>query len=88
MKLLDQVRDKIRKKHYSSRTEQVYDERIKRFIIFREKRHPKDMGEPEISQYLSYLVSDLKVAASAQNQALCVIVFVIRLPTVISGRGD
>jgi hypothetical protein len=53
MKLLDQVRDKIRKEHYSIRTEQAYVDWIKRLIIYHGKRHPKDMGEREISQYLS-----------------------------------
>ncbi len=78
MKLLDQVRDKIRKKHYSIRTEQAYVEWIKRFTIFHGKRHPKDMGEKEISQYLSHLASDLKVASSTQNQALCALVFLYK----------
>ncbi len=55
MKLLDQVRDVIRKKHYSIRNEQSYVNWIKQFIIFHNQRHPKDMGESEISQYLSYL---------------------------------
>jgi len=70
MKLLDQVRDKIRKKHYSVRTEQAYVEWIRRFIIFHGKRRLKDMGEKEISQYLSHLASELKVATSTRNQPL------------------
>ena len=78
MKLLDQVRDKIRRKHYSIRTEQAYVEWIRRFILFHGKRHPKDMGEREISQYLSHLASDLKVASSTQNQALCALVFLYK----------
>lgn len=78
MKLLDQVRDKIRRKHYSIRTEQAYVEWIRRFILFHGKRHPKDMGEREISQYLSHLASDLKVASSKQNQALCALVFLYK----------
>jgi len=53
MKLLDQVRHVIRKKHYSIRTEQAYTNWIKRFILFNDKRHLKDMGEWEISQYIS-----------------------------------
>jgi hypothetical protein len=79
MKLLDQVRDKIRKKHYSIRTEQAYVECIRRFIIFYGKRHPKDLGEDEISQYISYLASELKVSASTQNQVLSAIVFRYKL---------
>jgi hypothetical protein len=54
MKLLDQVRDVIRKKHYSIRTEQAYVNWIRCYIPFHGKRHPKDMKEKEISQYLSY----------------------------------
>ncbi len=53
MKLLDQVRDVVRKKHYSIRTKQAYVQWIRRFILFHNKRHPKDMGEIEISQYIS-----------------------------------
>lgn len=64
MKLLDQVRDVIRRKHYSIRTEESYVDWIKRFIIFHGKRHPKDMGEEEIRQYLSHLATHRNVAAS------------------------
>jgi len=52
MKLIDQVADVIRKKHYSIRTEEAYVQWIKRFIYYHGKRHPKDMGEAEISQYI------------------------------------
>ena len=62
MKLLDQVRHVIRKKHYSIRTEQAYLQWIKRFVLFHNKRHPKDMGEKEISQYISYLATDRQIA--------------------------
>ncbi len=62
MRLLDQVRHVIRKKHYSIRTEQAYTNWIKRFILFHDKRHPKDMGETEISQYISYLAVNPIVA--------------------------
>jgi site-specific recombinase XerD len=78
MKLLDQVRHIIRKKHYSIRTEQAYTDWIKRFILFHGKRHPKDMGETEISQYISYLAVKKNVAASTQNQALNAIVFLYK----------
>jgi integron integrase len=78
MKLLDQVRHVIRKKHYSIRTEQAYLQWIKRFILFHNKRHPKDMGEKEISQYISYLATDRKVASSTQNQAMNAIVFLYK----------
>ena len=78
MKLLDKVRHVIRKKHYSIRTEQAYADWIKRFILFHGKRHPKDMGEAEISQYISYLAVKKNVAASTQNQALNAIVFLYK----------
>jgi glucan phosphorylase len=60
MKLLDQVRAVIRKKHYSIRTEQAYVAWAKRFILFHGKRHPKDMGEEEISQYISHLATAIR----------------------------
>ena len=78
MKLLDQVRHVIRKKHYSIRTEQAYTDWIKRFILFHGKKHPKDMGESEISKYISYLAVKRNVAASTQNQALNSIVFLYK----------
>lgn len=78
MKLIDQVVDVIRKKHYSIRTEEAYVQWIKRFIYFHGKRHPKDMRETEISQYISYLASNRNVAASTQNQALNAIVFLYK----------
>ena len=54
-KLLDQVRDAIRRKHYSIRTEEAYIRWIKRFILFHNKRHPQEMGIPEIGAFLTYL---------------------------------
>ena len=78
MKLLEQVRDVIRKRHYSIRTEQAYVEWIRRFIMFHKEQHPKDMGEKEISQFISHLATDKNVAASAQNQALKAIVFLYK----------
>jgi len=75
---MDQVRDTIRKKHYSIRTEQTYCEWIKRFIFFNGKRHPSEMGKNEIACFLSHLATDRKVAASTQNQALNAIVFLYK----------
>ena len=69
-RLLDQVRDAIRVRHYSLRTEASYLQWIKRFILFHNKRHPRDMGEKEITAFLTYLAVNKNVAASAQNQAL------------------
>jgi site-specific recombinase XerD len=74
-KLIDQVRNAIRLKHYSLRTEEAYWHWIKRFILFHNKRHPNDMGETEITEFLTYLAVQKKVAASTQNQALSAILF-------------
>ncbi len=71
MKLLDQLRNEIRFKHYSIRTEKAYVDWVKRFILFHDKQHPEDMGEIEIKQFLNWLALKGKVAASTQNQALC-----------------
>ena len=62
-KLLDQVRDKIRTKHYSIRTETAYTDWIKRFILFHDKRHPSQMGGSEVEYFLSHLAMTGKVSA-------------------------
>lgn len=74
-RLLDRVREAIRVRHYSLRTEQSYIQWIRRFILFHDKRHPDSMGEPEVSAFLSHLALDRKVSASTQNQALSAILF-------------
>ncbi len=66
-KLLEQIRDKIRLKHYSIRTEKTYVDWAKRFILFNNKTHPLEMGEDEINAYLTFLAVKAKVAASTQN---------------------
>ena len=77
-KLLDQVRAKIRLKHYSIRTEQAYVDWIRRYILFHGKRHPQEMGKPEVEQFLSHLAVERNVAASTQNQALSAILFLYK----------
>jgi integron integrase len=77
-KLLDQVRAAIRTRHYSIRTEEAYIYWIKRYILFHKKRHPKEMGQQEISQFLNHLAVQENVAASTQNQALCAIIFLYK----------
>lgn len=77
-KLLDQVRDAIRLRHYSIRTEDAYVGWIKRFILFHGKRHPNEMGSPEITAFLTHLAVNEKVAASTQNQALSALLFLYR----------
>jgi integron integrase len=74
-KLLDQVRDAIRLKHYSIRTEQAYVNWIKRYIHFHNVRHPADMGAPEVQAFLTHLAVEGNVAASTQNQALSALLF-------------
>jgi integron integrase len=78
LKLLDLVRQKIRLKHHSIRTERVYVDWIKRFILFRHKRHQASMAAPEVHAFLSHLAIGQKVAASTQRQALSAIVFLYR----------
>jgi integron integrase len=77
-KLLEQMRDVIRLKHYSYRTEESYLSWAKRFILFHNKRHPKEMGVPEIEAFLTHLAVEQHVAASTQNQALCSVLFLYR----------
>jgi integron integrase len=77
-KLLDQVRDVIRLKHYSYRTEKSYTDWIRRYILFHDKRHPKDMGRPEIEAFLTHLAVKGRVAASTQNQAFSAILFLYK----------
>jgi integron integrase len=74
-RLLDQVRQAIRIRHLSPQTEQAYVSWIKRFIFFHNKRHPLEMGEKEIGQFLSSLATDSRVSASTQNQALNALLF-------------
>ena len=77
-KLLDQVSEALRTKHYAYRTEETYVDWIKRYILFHKKRHPKDMGEEEIREFIAYLATERKVATSTQNQALSAILFLYR----------
>jgi integrase len=78
LKLLDQVREVLRLKHYSIRTEEAYVDWIRRFILHHEKRHPAQMGEPEITAFLTDLASARQVAVSTQNQALSALLFLYR----------
>jgi hypothetical protein len=77
-KPLDQVRDAIRLKHYSYRTEQAYVGWIMRYIYFHNVRHPSEMGAPEVEAYLTHLAVKEHVAASTQNQALSALLFLYR----------
>ena len=77
-KLLERVRETIRRKHYSLRTEITYVDSIKKYILFHHKRHPAEMGSAEMEQFLNYLAVQKGVAASTQNQALSALVFLYR----------
>ncbi len=77
-KLLDQVRARIRVKHYSIRTEDQYVHWIRRFIFFHDKRHPRDLGAAAVEAFLSDLAVNGRVAASTQNQALSALLFLYR----------
>src|SRR5712691_11317692 len=77
-KLLEQVRETIRTRHYSYMTEKAYVHWIKRFIFFHNKRHPAEMGDAEIGKFLSSLATDSHVSASTQNQALNALLFLYR----------
>jgi integron integrase len=77
-RLLQQVRDAIRRKHFSPRTEQSYVHWIKRFVFFNGKRHPAELGATEVTAFLNHLARDRKVAAATQNQALCALLFLYR----------
>lgn len=77
-RLLDQVREAIRRRHYSLRTEQSYVQWIRRFILFHGKRHPREMGRGEVEAFLSHLAIDAGVAAATQNQAFSALLFLYR----------
>lgn len=74
-KFLEEVRRALRLRHYSIRTERTYLDWIRQFILFHGKRHPNDLGEAEVSAFLTHLAADRNVAASTQNQALSALLF-------------
>ncbi|MCH8341743.1 MAG: integron integrase [Chloroflexi bacterium] len=76
--LLDRVRQSIRLKNYSIRTEQAYVSWVRRFILFHDKRHPRQMGSAEVERFLSHLAVERNVSASTQNQALSALLFLYR----------
>ena len=77
-KLLDQMRNRLRVKHYSIRTENSYVDWVRRFILFHNKQHPKEMGASEVEQFLTWLAVERKVSASTQNQAKAALLFLYR----------
>ena len=77
-KLLDRVRDAIRTRHYSRRTEEAYVHWIRRYIVFHKKAHPSTLGAGEISAFLTWLAVERRVSASTQNQALSAVLFLYK----------
>jgi site-specific recombinase XerD len=77
-RLSQRVREVLRCKHYSYRTEQAYLYWIRHFVLFHDRRHPKDMGEPEIAGFLTHLAKDRQVSASTQHQALNALLFLYK----------
>ncbi len=78
MKLMDQVKSKIRYKRYSLKTEQAYSGWIRRYILYHNKRHPSEMGAIEVESFLTHLAVNRKVSVSTQNLALNSILFLYR----------
>jgi len=78
VRLLDQVRDAIRRRNYSYRTEKVYVDWVRRFIYFSGKRHPMSLGAAEVTAFLNHLAGERNVAAATQNQALAALLFLYR----------
>lgn len=77
-RLLDQVRERIRFRHYSIRTEQAYTGWIRRFIVANGRRHPKELGAREVEAFLTRLATETNVSAATQNQALSALLFLYR----------
>jgi len=77
-RLLEQLRDAIQRRHYSSRTEETYVHWVKRFIYFSGRRHPRELGAPEVTAFLNYLAREREVAAATQNQALSALIFLYK----------
>jgi len=75
---MDSVRAAIRVRHYSFRTEKAYVDWIRRFILFNKKRHPRDMGGPEVAAFLNHLANDRQVSSATQAQALAALLFLYK----------
>ena len=95
-RLLDSLRQELRLRHYSLRTEGAYVDWVRRFVKFHELRHPRDMGGEEVEAFLSHLASERKVSSSTQNQAKAALLFLFKhvvkvdlpwLQTVVQAKG-
>ena len=78
-RFLDQLREALRLRHYSRRTEKTYVHWARRFILYHDKRHPKDMGADEVVEFLNWLANSRNISAATQNQALSALVFMYRV---------
>jgi integron integrase len=78
VRLLDQVRQAVRLRHFSLRTEDAYADWVRRFVLFHEKRHPRELGPREVEAFLTYLAAERRVSASTQNQAKAALLFLDR----------
>ena len=76
--LIERVREVVRYKHYSIRTEEAYVQWVRRFVAFHGKRHPRELGAVEVRSFLSHIASSLKVAAGTHDQALSALLFLYR----------
>ena len=85
MMLLDDLKTELRIRHYSRRTEESYVGWVRRFILFNAKRHPREMGSPELQAFLAHLAVQQGVSASTQNQALCALLFLYREVLKVDG---
>src|SRR4029079_14314269 len=88
-RLIERVRARMRASRYSRRTEQAYVDWIRRYILFHDRKHPRNMGEAEIAAFLTDLAVAKNVSASTQNQALHALLFlyrhVLHMPLVLAG---
>src|SRR5258708_15829653 len=82
--LFEVAREKIRTRHLAFRTEQAYLHWMRRYVIFHDCRHPRDMGAAEVEAFLTHLAVEAKVAASTQNQALQALLFLYRQVLVVA----
>jgi hypothetical protein len=87
-KLLDQIRARIRYRHYSIRTERAYVDWARRFVLFHGKRHPREMGAAEVERFLTYLANERGLAASSHQQALAALLFLYREFSASTCRGS
>lgn len=76
--LLAVAREKMRTRHLALRTEQAYLQWIRRYVVFHKRRHPRELGAPEVEQFLTHLATHRKVSAATQNQALQAVLFLYR----------